>query len=228
LKILISEQISQSSSGPEDGVIASSVVKPLSTEVDDDVEDFETHIEEVEDDDGPIPPPGGEELSTSGGTYVADKFGFQGGETISSGGVDDFYAELPVKKAKITPTTSNASKPQSHCSTTAAATTKDNKHDVHPDNSRMCICGFATNLTNLKQHIWRLTDGRGTTAGHHVCPKCGDRFKSRSGFKRHLALHTDGIPNETQVMASMSCTCITCLKIFPNRRALKNHRRKAQ
>lgn len=61
-------------------------------------------------------------------------------------------------------------------------------HGIYLGNIRQCVCGF-TSKRSVRAHIRRLTFGRHTATGTHVCSNCGDRFVSRQGLQKHLARH---------------------------------------
>lgn len=189
----------------------------------------------MEDEDVPEPPHV-EATPTS-----SDQIGFQVRKTTSASN-----GEHAAKKAKKKLSTSKVKmsrlnlKPlpvAASSSSSAANNENEKRHAVHPKNFRMCLCGFTTHVTNLRKHIWRLTDGRHTTRGPHICPKCGDRFKAKSALRKHVGAHTNGVsaPRKKPKLVTVPVpkatnlsTCITCQRTFPNKRALRNHKRKSQ
>lgn len=216
----------------------------------DDLDEYETYIEVVEDEEEPTSGDGG-----TTGTSDQGLIGFQLLESTSGGGDgdNDDEGEPPAKiakrkqpalkslKSKGTPQESKSLKSTATPSCSTAGVQQKNKHAAHPDNKRMCICGFTCHVTNINKHIWRLTEGRHTTRGPHVCPNCGDRFRARTALVKHVGAHRNGVvkkKEEPEVakeggsvvkkVATSTVTCFQCARRFPNRKSLYNHKRKNQ
>ncbi len=70
----------------------------------------------------------------------------------------------------------------------APPTNSNVKHGKWPGNFRRCLCGFTSKIS-VSRHIWRVTAGRKTITGTHVCSICEDRFQTDQGLQYHLGLH---------------------------------------